>query len=434
MSPRDLRVSAPPDRPAGLRLTEGAWALAGVLLAHGVALGALDTTTPPEGLRAAGVAKARVETKTGAAGAVVVSRLAGPASPVGAVNPVGSVGPVGPAGPVGPVEARAPSRSIPPAAAPLAQRVDRAPGGNLSPAAPDPAEAATPPPAAGAARLPLQPAPAEGPSAAALLPAALPAAHPAVPPAVPPAALPAALPAVLPAVQPAGAVLQTAALPAEGEAPALVYDTLVPPPFRLLFALRRGALSGQAELVMQRTAAGYALDLKGTALGLEVLGMSSRGGVGPNGLMPERFVDRRRGKDRLAANFDHAAGRITYSGTPAAQALWPGGQDRLSWMVQLAAIVEAAPARYPAGSRIALSVSGARGDVDTWTFLVQGRQRLNLPAGPITEALHLTREPRRPYDTQVEVWLHPTRHHLPMRARLTVLPGGETLELTLAAP
>jgi hypothetical protein len=181
-------------------------------------------------------------------------------------------------------------------------------------------------------------------------------------------------------------------------------------------------------------AGGYELDLKGTVLGLEVLGMSSRGGFGPQGFMPERFVDRRRGKDRLAANFDHTAGRITYSGTAAAQPLLAGAQDRLSWMVQLAAILEAGPARYPAGSRIALSVSGARGDVDTWTFIVRGRQRVDLPAGALAMALHLTREPRRPYDTQVEAWLDPARHHLPVRARLTVLPGGETLELSLAAP
>jgi hypothetical protein len=386
MSPRRPQVSAAPEPPAGLRLTEGAWVLAGVLLAHGVALGALDPTSPPEGVRAEGAAPARVEVKAGAVGAVVVSRLR---------DPVGLARPVQPVGPVDPAEARAPSQSPPPAAAPLPQRADLAPGANQSPAAPVLAEA-----------------PASSPAAAAALQTALPA-------------LP--TPQALPSVQ-------AAALPAEGDVPPPVYDTQMPPPFRLLFALRRGALSGQAELVMERTAAGYALDLKGTALGLEVLGMSSRGALGPNGLMPERFVDRRRGKDRLAANFDHAAGRITYSGTPAAQALWPGGQDRLSWMVQLAAIVEAAPTRYPAGSRIALSVSGARADVDTWTFVVQGRQRLDLPAGAVTEALHLTREPRRPYDTQVEVWLNPAQHHLPARARLTVLPGGETLELALAAP
>lgn len=218
----------------------------------------------------------------------------------------------------------------------------------------------------------------------------------------------------------------------EDNQPPPVYATRTPPPFRLNYALKRGAMSGQAELSLKRPGAAYELELKGTVLGMEVLGMSSRGSFGAQGFMPERFVDRRRGKDRLAANFDHAAGRITYSGPPVAQPLLPGAQDRLSWMVQLAAILEAAPARYPAGSRIAMSVSGARGDVDTWTFIVQGRQRISLPGGAVVDTLRLTREPRRPYDTQVETWMDPAQHHLPVRARLTVLPGGETLELSLA--
>lgn len=233
--------------------------------------------------------------------------------------------------------------------------------------------------------------------------------------------------ALLPVAQPTE---PRAAPAADDDPPPPVYATRVPPPFRLTYALRRGALSGQAELTLQRAGSGYELELKGTALGLEVLGLRSQGSLGPYGLMPERFVDRRRGRDRLAANFDHGAGRITYSGSAASQPLHPGAQDRLSWMVQLAAILEAAPAPHGAGSRIAVSVSGARADVDTWTFIVQDRQRLSLPGGAVVEALRLTREPRRPYDTQVEVWMDPAQHHLPVRARLTVLPGGETLELS----
>ena len=225
----------------------------------------------------------------------------------------------------------------------------------------------------------------------------------------------------------------TAAATADDDTqPPPVYATRMPPPFRWTYALRRGAMSGQAELSLKRPGAGYELELKGNVLGMEVLGMTSRGSVAALGFMPERFVDRRRGKDRLAANFDHAAGRITYSGSSGAQPLLPGAQDRLSWMVQLAAIIDAAPERYQVGSRVALSVSGARGDVDTWTFIVQGRQRLTLPGGAVTDAMRLTREPRRPYDTQVETWLDPAQQHLPVRARLTVLPGGETLELSLA--
>ena len=237
----------------------------------------------------------------------------------------------------------------------------------------------------------------------------------------------AAAAALLPVAQPTE---PRAASTADDDPPPPVYATRAPPPFRLAYALRRGALSGQAELTLQRAGSGYELELKGTALGLEVLGLRSQGSLGPHGLMPERFVDRRRGRDRLAANFDHGAGRITYSGSAASQSLRLGAQDRLSWMVQLAAILEAAPARHDAGNRIALSVSGARADVDTWTFIVQGHQRLSLPGGTVVEALRLTREPRRPYDTQVEVWMDPAQHHLPVRARLTVLPGGETLELS----
>lgn len=420
---------SPPEPSAGLRLAEGGWAVAGAVLVHVLVGGVLAPSWPVEGARAPVPAAGRVEVKAEAAGAVMVSHRVVPLAPVSPVSPVTPVTPVTPVSPVvsvgsggagaaggagGAAEARDPSWNPPGADSPAQQRPEALPGSGPSPAAAERVAALSPSPSAGPA-MPLPGKPASGASGVEGAPVAGAVATPQAPKAANPVGL-------------------AAALPAEGDAPPPVYDTLVPPPFRLLFVLRRGALSGQAELVMGRTAAGYTLDLKGTALGLEVLGMSSRGGLGRNGLMPERFVDRRRGKDRLAANFDHAAGRITYSGTSAAQTLWPGGQDRLSWMVQLAAIVEAAPARYAVGSRMAVSVSGARGDVDTWTFVVQGRQRLSTPAGDITEALHLTREPRRPYDTQVEVWLNPAQHHLPVRARLTVLPGGETLELSLAAP
>ena len=44
------------------------------------------------------------------------------------------------------------------------------------------------------------------------------------------------------------------------------------------------------------------------------------------------------------------------------------------------------------------------------------------------------REPRRPHDTQAEVWLDPTRHHLPVRARIGNPPDGDMLELIRSAP
>jgi hypothetical protein len=387
---------ARPHRPPGLRASEAAWAAAGAVLVHIMVLGAWAADRTPEGLR--GDASWEV-----------------PAAAVTLASPLLHR--------VAPVEARSlPVPSSPaPQAGPASVSVERT------------AARATVPPGSAAVSVP-ETAPAAVLAAApAVVPAAVPTAQASEAPKsvdVPAQASPvseAAPAALLPVAQPTE---PRAAPAADDDPPPPVYATRVPPPYRLTYALRRGALSGQAELTLQRAGAGYELELKGTALGLEVLGLRSQGNVGPHGLMPERFVDRRRGRDRLAANFDHGAGRITYSGSAASQPLRLGAQDRLSWMVQLAAILEAAPARHGAGSRIAVSVSGARADVDTWTFIVQDRQRLSLPGGAVVEALRLTREPRRPYDTQVEVWMDPAQHHLPVRARLTVLPGGETLELS----
>jgi Protein of unknown function (DUF3108) len=221
-----------------------------------------------------------------------------------------------------------------------------------------------------------------------------------------------------------------AAAPAEGADPP-VYPTRIPAPAHLAYVMRRGAVTGAGELNWQHDGLTYTLSLSGSALGLDLIGQASRGGFDAAGLAPERFVDRRRGRDRQAANFDRSAGRITFSGPAVSYPLVPGAQDRLSWMIQLPAIVEADAARWTAGTRVAMFIAGSRGDADVWTFSVQGREPVELAAGQAVDMLRLTREPRRPYDTQIEVWLDPSRQHLPARVRLTTLPGGDSLELTL---
>ncbi len=228
-------------------------------------------------------------------------------------------------------------------------------------------------------------------------------------------------------------VASTAPLPedeySDGRLP--VYTTRLPPPARLLFELKRGALSGQAELAWRPGASGYELVLESTVAGLPALGSASRGGFDAAGIAPLRLVDRRRGREVRAVNFQREAGIISFSGPQHTYPLPPGAQDRLSWMLQLPAILEANPALGAPGAQVLLFVAGARGDADVWTFTVQGRERLDLPSGPVPDALHLQRQPRRAYDTQVEIWLDPARHHLPVQARLLALPAGEATELRL---
>jgi hypothetical protein len=225
-----------------------------------------------------------------------------------------------------------------------------------------------------------------------------------------------------------------AAAPSDGggTAEVPVYPTRIAAPVRLEYEVRRGALAGRAELVWDHDGLEYTLALSAQVPGMDLAGQASRGFFDSAGLSPVRFVDRRRGRDRHAANFDRESGRITFSGPATTYPLVPGAQDRLSWMLQLPAVVDADPARWPAGSQVTMFVAGSRGDAEPWAFSVKGPEAVVLPSGASAPALRLVREPRRPYDTLVEVWLDPARQHLPLRARMTTLPGGEALELTLA--
>lgn len=210
-----------------------------------------------------------------------------------------------------------------------------------------------------------------------------------------------------------------------------VYATQLPPPLALQFEMRRGPAVGQAVLDWQHSAGGYQLTLQGQAPGSPAIGWLSLGGFDSDGIAPLRYTESRRGREVRAANFQRDSGRLTFSGPAIEHPLVPGAQDRLSWMVQLAAVLAANPALAAAESQVSMWVAGARGDAEVWTFTVQGRVALDLASGRANETLHLVREPRRPYDTQVQVWLDPQRHHLPVQVLMRVRATGEGTELRL---
>ena len=244
-----------------------------------------------------------------------------------------------------------------------------------------------------------------------------------------PARLAAVVDATLPAAAQAGVAAATMAAGAAAAPP--TYRTRMPPSAVLRYDLRRGALGGEGELRWQRDGDRYEMQLQGTVFGLTLLWQTSRGGFDAAGIAPERFLDRRRGREQRAASFQRERGLITYSGDEARHPLLPGAQDRLSWMAQLAAIVEADPPRWRPGAQVEMAVSGSRGDSDVWTFTVTGLETIALVGGRTLEALALKREPRKPFDTAVEVWLDPGRHHLPVRMRLSNGRDGEALQFVL---
>lgn len=208
------------------------------------------------------------------------------------------------------------------------------------------------------------------------------------------------------------------------------YRTQPPPAVTLRYELQRGLFRGQGELQWRPGTDGYELRLEGRVAGLAVLTQVSRGGFDESGLAPLRFTDRRVRRPLSAANFQREAGKITFSGPQTDYPLHPGAQDRLSWMIQLGAIVAAEPGFSAAGAKVVLFVSGAHGDAGVWSFVSLGPDAVESRAGSVA-AVKFRREPRGPYDTTVEVWLDPQRHHLPVRASLRAGPNDDGLDLRL---
>ena len=237
---------------------------------------------------------------------------------------------------------------------------------------------------------------------------------------------------------------------ASGEPPTL-YATRLPAAATLRYTLHYYGRSGEAVLSWRPAGAAYTLTLQGLPLPLAdepvaphlagrpdrfrpLIEQASQGQLDANGLAPDRFTDRRRGRGQRAANFRRELGRIEFSGPSTVQPAWPGAQDRLSWWVQLPAIVAAAAA-VPADVR--MFVVDARGRGELWRFDHLGLDHLGLVAGPIGTGLaavqHWRHEPAQAEGQRVELWLDPSQGHWPVRLRLTTLRTGERFELQLLA-
>jgi hypothetical protein len=175
--------------------------------------------------------------------------------------------------------------------------------------------------------------------------------------------------------------------------------------------------SAKGALQWQREPTGYEarMELSMPFLGSRV--QTSRGAIGPEGLRPERFADRR--SSERAAHLDHTARQIRFSNNAPTTTLVPGVQDRLSLFMQLAGLLRARP--HKDGDAIEFQVVGT-GDAEPWRFDIGPLETLALPAGNI-EARRINRAPRKPHDSTVEVWLAPSLGHAPVRLRVTQSNG-----------
>lgn len=226
------------------------------------------------------------------------------------------------------------------------------------------------------------------------------------------------------------------AAPADAALP--LYATLMPPAMRLHYQVRRGGLQGTGDLLWRPQGERYELYFDARIGPLNLLSQASTGGFDAAGIAPLRFTDQRLRRSLQAVNFQRESGKVSFSGRGTEFPLYAGMQDRLSWMLQLAAIVAAEPALRVVGAKVVLRVVGAQGDVSVWALRCLGGVTATDTAGAAEDGddapsglLTYLREPREPYDTTVKVWLDPARHHLPVRARLKAGPGDPGLSMVL---
>lgn len=303
-------------------------------------------------------------------------------------------------------DATAPAAAEPPPVAPLI-RPQQALSRAEAVAAPEPVQAQTPP---------AEPAQSVASSADAASTAQ--ATEPASAPAA--AAAPASVETAAPVLRRVDRVVPT-------------YKTRMPPATTLAYDIRRGILSGTGELSWRPEGGRYELQLRVGIASFNLLTQISQGGFDAAGLAPLRFTDQRGRRAARAANFQREAHKISYSGSHDEYALPDGAQDRLSWMIQLPAVLAAEPRRAVPGGEVLMVVSGARADVAVWSFAFVGVETIAGSHGKV-RTLRFTRTPQGPRDVLADVWLDPANHHFPVRARLSHGDEDDVLELVLRAP
>jgi hypothetical protein len=211
----------------------------------------------------------------------------------------------------------------------------------------------------------------------------------------------------------------------DGGAPP-VYTTERPThSFRVDYRVEHGDEEGVGQLTVELQDEGRQYRARlygGTGGGRQVLDWVSRGGFDRAGIAPQRMVERQRGIDQRAVNFQRDQGIVSFSISTRAMALHPGAQDRLSVLLQLMAIAEAEPGGLRAGQRLRMQVALPHGQSGDWRFEVVGNERIT-PAGTPIETVRLVREPTQPYDQRIEVWLARDAGHLPVGLRFTQVPS-----------
>ncbi len=149
----------------------------------------------------------------------------------------------------------------------------------------------------------------------------------------------------------------------------------------------------------------------------------ARGRLGSSGFIPERYAHQGPRRSEVAI-FDYEKREIRYESLKEPLPLLKGVQDRLTFMLQLAWLLQTDPERFTLGQTVSLPLAG-RNKVEEVDFVVLSDADLALPGGLLVPALHLSssRQTDR-YSVQIDIWMDRTDRLLPVRIRFEEARGA----------
>lgn len=221
------------------------------------------------------------------------------------------------------------------------------------------------------------------------------------------------------------------ALAASG-VPVLAAPALAPPPSSLLtYELKASAkgfkIDADSRFEFERKGSDYRLVNSGKFMFFS-FAFESTGKITDTGLAPARYQETRN-KRVKTVTFNDAANTVTYSGGGAENK--PAGiQDRMSVLVQLAAMGQADPKAFEVGKVASFRVAGSS-RADNWRFKAVANDTLQTALGPV-KAVHLVRERDHDDGQKVEVWVAADYDWMPVRV-LSNETDGDYLDQVIKA-
>ncbi len=219
--------------------------------------------------------------------------------------------------------------------------------------------------------------------------------------------------------------------PTAPDTPDVLVARQLPPPAVLEYELQgmdRGLnYSASSTLQWQYNEQQYALSLTVKAFLLGSRQWRSTGLLGPDGLVPDRFSDKR--KKEVATHFDRKNQQIIFSSKQETVPLLAGAQDQISLFIQLGGAVNTAPDQFDVGTTLNVQTVTPR-SADVWRITLAAQDALSI-MGHTRVTRHWVCAPRGPYDSKLEFWTDPALTGLPVRIRITQA-NGNFIDMTLS--